>query len=329
MTEAKETTQLLTKVISKGWPENKDDLPNQLHPFFSTRDEYSIHDGLIFRGERVVVPLEMRAKVKMLGIESTLRRARECLFWPGMTAEIKQVVQTCEACRTYERAQTKETLMSHEIPNRQWEKVGMDLFQVNGRDYHLIVDYYSNFWEVDRLHSTSAVSVIKKIKGHFARYGIPNTINTDPGTQYTSTQFREFTAQWDIHHLTNAPKHSQANGKVESAVKAAKMMMKKCEQSKTDPFMALLEIRNTPQQGMDSSPTQRMLGRRSRTLLPTTSNLLAPRGEAYLRDDRQKLVDVKQRQAKYFNKTAKDLPVLEEGDVVRMQPFRLGKKRVG
>ena len=331
-TERDETLQLLAKVISKGWPEEKESLPMSLHVYFSTRDEYVVQNGLIFRGERVVVPESMRAETKdllhrsHLGVESTLRRARECLYWPNMTSDIKQVVEQCGTCRTYERAHQNETLMSHEIPSRQYEKVAADLFALDGTDYQILVDYYSNFWEIDRLYSIKTGAIIKKMKAHFARYGIPSTVVTDPGTQYDNREFREFAKNWGFTHVMNSPKNSKANGKAESAVKAAKSMLRKCKLSQSDPYMALLEIRNTPQQGMESSPAQRLHSRRTRTLLPTTAKLLAPRGESYLEFDKRKIQEQKNAQAKQFNKTAKDLPCLEEGDIVRMQPFRLGKK---
>ena len=62
--------------------------------------------------------------------------------------------------------------------------------------------------------------------------------------------------------------------------------------SYTDPYLALLEIKNTPTQGLGSSPAQRLLNRRTRTLLPMSSKLLAPRGEEYLNQDRIRLKDL-------------------------------------
>ena len=84
----------------------------------------SVQDGLIFKGERVVVPqscigeLLRRIHNSHLGVKGCLSRARECLYCPVMTGDIKNHVFTCEACREYERSQTKETLMSHETPSR-------------------------------------------------------------------------------------------------------------------------------------------------------------------------------------------------------------------
>ena len=42
--------------------------------------------------------------------------------------------------------------------------------------------------------------------------------------------------------------------------------------------------------------------------------------------EREKLTDVQKRRARYYNSNAQDLPVLSEGDTVRMKPFMLGQK---
>ena len=75
---------------------------------------------------------------------------------------------------------------------------------------------------------------------------------------------------------------------------------------------------------MDSSPAQRLLGRRCKTLLPTTTELLRP--QSIQRDKVRNQIKRRQtKQAHYYNKGAKDLPALE-GDVVRMGQFKLGQK---
>jgi hypothetical protein len=44
-----------------------------------------------------------------------------------------------------------------------------------------------------------------------------------------------------------------------------------------DVYLAVLDYRNTPTQGSESSPAQRLMSRRTKTLLPTTAQLLASR----------------------------------------------------
>lgn len=62
--------------------------------------------------------------------------------------------------------------MSYEVFFRFWERVGVDIFILDGKDYLVIIDYYSNFWEVDRLLDIKVSIVILKLKSYFFRYGI-------------------------------------------------------------------------------------------------------------------------------------------------------------
>ena len=196
----------------------------------------------------------------------------------------------------------------------------------SNKDYLLTIDYFGGWWEVDRLNDTTATAVIRVLKAHFGRCGIPSTLISDNGPQFKAAQFQTFLFEWEIQHHTSSPGHPNANGKAESGVNAAKQMMKKCKRGNTDPFMALLEIRNTPTQGTGSSPSERVINRRTSTLLPITHNLLRPRGELEHECDKLKVKHNKTMQGTYYNRRAKDLPVLKEGDRVRLKPFRLGQK---
>ena len=168
--------------------------------------------------------------------------------------------------------------MSHDIPERAcWEKIACDLLSCRGKAYLVTVCYKSKFWEMDRLNDTKSTTIIKKLKAYLARYGIPRQLVSDNGPQFASSEFRTFTKSWGIERTTTSPHHSKANGKVESAVKVAKRMLRKTAKSSEDQYLALLNIRNAPTQGIDSSPAQRLLGRRTRPLLPTTKSLLEPR----------------------------------------------------
>ena len=104
-TESDETLRALKDVILRGWAEERSQTPTLVTSYFSIRDELSIQDGVIFCGQRMVIPSSLRRDMKQklhashLGVESCLRRARETIFWPGMSNEIKEMVATCETCR--------------------------------------------------------------------------------------------------------------------------------------------------------------------------------------------------------------------------------------
>ena len=87
-----------------------------------------------------------------------------------MTSAIKDYISQCETCWAYETNQQKEKLCPHEIPERAWFKVAVDLFEHDDRQYLVTVDYFSNFWEVDRMeNSTKSRAVIQKLKQHWLR----------------------------------------------------------------------------------------------------------------------------------------------------------------
>ena len=127
-------------------------MPNSLTPYFSYRDELTVQDGIILRGERVVIPAAMRPDIKVkvhaghMGINSCLRRARELVFWPGMSSEIRQYIESYDTCATHSDKQAAEPLFMHEVHGRPWQKVGTDLLSFVGRNYLITVDYYSNFF---------------------------------------------------------------------------------------------------------------------------------------------------------------------------------------
>ena len=245
-TSKDEVLQLLKEVILTGWPTDKKSLPAVLNPYYSYRDELSVYDGLIFREERLVIPQALRYQTMKqlhsshIGINGCLRRARECLFWPSMNAEIKQYITQCEICSQYSTKQAKETLMSHEPTDRPWEKVAVDICNFDNKDYIITVDYFSNFWEIDRLQDTKASTCVKKLKSHFARNGIPDVVISDNGPQFTSSEFAQFRRDRGFDHRTSSPGHQQANGQAESAVKTAKSILRKAKRSKSDPYLAIL-----------------------------------------------------------------------------------------
>ena len=99
---------------------------------------------------------------------------------------------------------------------------------------------------------------------------------TDNGLQLSSSDFLKFSNEWDFDHRTSSSRHSQSNGKAESAVKEAMKILLKCKKAGSDAFLALLDHRNTPPAGIQISPAQRLLNRRTRSLLPMSAGLLKP-----------------------------------------------------
>ena len=322
-TEKDGTSDLLKRTIKKGWPETKADLCPDLHPYFPFREELVVQDGLIFKGERVVVPRAIRLALiervhdSHIGIQGCLRRARESIYWPNMARDIEDYVSRCEPCNMYTNEQAKEPMISYPIPKRPWQVIACDLFECQKRDYLITLDYYSDYFEVDRLSSKNGNAIVNKLKAHMARHGIPDSLVSDNGPPFNGQEFADFAKKYEFDHITSSPHYPQSNGKAESSVKIIKRLMDKCAADRKDPFLALLDLRNTPNQDIGYSPVQRIFGRRTKTLLPVSENLLAPR---YADKVQERLHQQKSREMYYYDGGVKELPMLKEGDVVRVRP---------
>jgi hypothetical protein len=99
----------------------------------------------------------------------------------------------------------------------------------------------------------------------------------------------------------------------------AKRLMKRAVKSNSDPYLALLDFMNTPMQGMDASPVQRLMDRRTKTLLPTKESLLVPEIQDS-KEQGRKIVRLKERQKHYYNQGAKDPKPLNVKEPVRISP---------
>lgn len=282
-----EEVRTLKEMVLKGWPADRNDVPLIVRKYFDFKDEIGVQDNVLWRGERIIIPKELRKEMKEKlhvghqGINSCLRRARELVYWPGMSSELRQMIENCHTCLSYSDKPSQEPLKWHELPERPWEKVGVDIFELKSRHYLVTVDYFSQFIEVDYLKDTTSTTVITKLKHHFARYGIPESIVTGYDAQLQSQLFKTFCDDWEIVHRNTSPYNKQSNGQVEAAVKVVKRIMKKGLFSNEDPYLGLLNYRNTPLESAGKSPAQLLMGRRTRTMMPTNKNLYRPICQSY------------------------------------------------
>ena len=112
------------------------------------------------------------------------------------------------------------------------------------------------------------------MKLFFSRHGIPYELVSDNGPNYASQEFTEFTLAYGFKHTTTRPRYPQSGGLHEKAVQTVKSMLKKVEESGEDVYLALLDYRNTPMDGV--SPAQALMNRQLKSTIPTTPEHLKP-----------------------------------------------------
>ncbi|KAG1669986.1 hypothetical protein GQR58_017176 [Nymphon striatum] len=318
---------ILSRVMSYvtfGWPEKSDELPNELKDYFNISDELNICDGILLKGDRLVVPDVMKGEMlrrihsSHLGIEKCIARARTCLFWINMPKDIKTKVENCHICQRHRNYQQKETLIQEEIPDRPWQKLATDVFYYSNHKYLVVADYYSKFFEMSKIPDVTSHTVIDRLKSHFACHGIPEILKSDNGPEYSSFEFKTFVNKYNIKHITSSPRYPQSNGFAERTVQTAKNLLKKAKEDKQDVEISLLELRNTPLKDLGLSPAEILMGRKTRSWLPIKKSLLNPTQDFHM-SITDNFRQSQQQQKHYYDKTSKNLQKIHKNEHVRMR----------
>ena len=316
-TEKDQTLQKVKRYIMNGWPKSKNDVDPSVKPYYMIRDDLSYVHNLILKDQRIVVPNVLRQEMKETlhtghsGIERCKRRARDTLYWPGINAHLEDYVASCTTCIEFRNQQQKEKLIPHNIPSEVWSKVGTDLFTLRNKDYLIIADYNTKFFEISELPNTLATTVISHTKNVFARFGIPKSVISDNGPQFASQEYKLFSQQWDFIHNTSSPEYPQSNGFIERTIQTVKRSLKKAMVNSEDPALALLALRTTPAKD-NTSPAQKLMGRALRTNLPSIKYPIKT----------SKPTTFSKTTTAHYNANAQNLPALHPGDDVRLRDGR-------
>ena len=167
-----------------------------------------------------------------------------------------------------------------------------------------------------KLCEINSSSVIKKLRNIFSRVGIPEILRSDNGPQFSSQEFRKFTQSWNFQYITSSPYYPKSNGLAERYVQTIKNLLERCILSISDPYLAMLELRNT-QKTNEKSHAEYASGHQLRSITPVHKNQLKVRS-SNAEDFTSKWQESKRKQATYYNKHSKNLKELCEGERVRV-----------
>ena len=118
--------------------------------------------------------------------------------------------------------------------------------------------------------NTTTTAVIKYLTDVFSIFGLPETIVSDNGVQFKSSEFEQWCKAYNIKHIGTATYHPASNGCVERFNGTLKGFIHKNE-GISDAALAkfLLTYRNTPHRTTARCPSELLLGRRARLLFDT------------------------------------------------------------
>lgn len=153
------------------------------------------------------------------GFKKTARRLSEGYYWPGWRRELRKYIRSCPICQRYKVEQAKPAgIMHFRPPGGPWHTVSADLLgplprSKKGNKYVIAFqDEFSKWTELAPLKAATAASVALKFKEHvLLRYGAPDVLITDNGTQFCSKEFRDMAREWGIEFKYSAPYSPQSN----------------------------------------------------------------------------------------------------------------------
>ncbi|XP_055688256.1 uncharacterized protein K02A2.6-like [Lutzomyia longipalpis] len=287
------TLQAVKNFVINGWPASKSHIQNpEVQSFYQYRESLTvIKDCLVYR-ERLVVPHIFRKKVLHSlheahpGQQRMLALARSFVFWPGIDGQIRNVVRECEDCALASKAPTKSPISPWPKSSKPWQRIHIDFAQWKDENFLLIIDSFSKWPEIIRMKSTTAEATINVLSDIFSRFGNPELIVSDNGTQFTSGLFKQFCQSRGIRHERCSPYHPQSNGQVERFVDTLKRSLRKMENEgtlSTNLCRFLQYYRSTPNPNSPNglSPAENFIGRPMRTSL---SLLIPQKGEQHVQE---------------------------------------------
>ena len=263
-----------------------------LNPYTAIWRELTVIDGLVCRGERIVIPnghilaedANMREWIVELGhaghmgMSATKRLLRSRLWFPGMDCLVEKRVNACLPCQAATDSHPRDPLKPSVAPEEPWVKLYCDHWGPtrDGKHILVIIDALTRYVEVMVVDGTSAEANIHAFSEVFSRHGFPVKLHSDGGPPFngkdTHLLQQYFTSVGVDHRVNLSAEDPEATGLVEAFMKHIKKVFHTSAVSGEDPYLQindhLLQFRATPHPTTGKSPAELLFGRKFRTKLP-------------------------------------------------------------
>ncbi|CAH8557945.1 unnamed protein product [Schistosoma intercalatum] len=275
-TENDKTLREVSGYLLNKWPNRR--FQGEMLQYFRRRDSLMMVDSCIMFGDRIIVPEVLRYKVLKQfhsghpGINKMKALARSYAYWPTMDQDMENGCRNCSSCLQAAKSPSKCEPQQWEKPNSPWERLHADFAgPIRGRMYLIIVDAFTKWPQIYAMVNCTAGETISKLSDLFSCFGVPQTLVTDNGSQFTAESFKHFCNVNGIVHIRSPPYHPQSNGQAERFVDTLKRaLLKGGGEGTTGQVIAkfLTSYRSTPNPNVPDgkSPAEAMFGRRIRTI---------------------------------------------------------------
>ena len=155
-----------------------------------------------------------------VGIVKMKSFARRYVYWPNIDKDIEHLVKTCDTCQSSQPSPGPAPLHPWEYPSSPWSRVHVDYAGPlpGNKMILIIIDAHSKWIDAHVTEVATSAATIGKLMQTFATHGLPDTLVSDNGSCFTSTEFANFMSSNGIRHVKVAPHHPSSNGLAEKAV---------------------------------------------------------------------------------------------------------------
>ena len=260
-------------------------------------DRYSLLSGVLIRNWRdklappessvhqIVVPTTLRAKLLQiahdipaaghLGVAKTRNRLLRHFYWPSLSRDTKNYCRSCDICQRLGKGKNPAPAPLQSIPlvNEPFVQIAIDIIgplpicKESGNRYILtVLDLCTHFPEAVPLKQHTAADVAQALGTVFSRYGFPQEILSDQGSDFMSELMQVFLNDFAINHVRASPYHPQTNGACERFNGTLKTMLRSLTEQFPDSWdtalpWVLFAYREVPVETLGCSPFELMFGR--------------------------------------------------------------------
>ena len=191
-------------------------------------------------------------------------------IWPGMRKATDLFVLSCSTCAAYKNdGKKRQAHLRPHVTGVPMERVCVDIVRpypdsVNGNRYGLVVtDFFMKYVEIYPILNQEAGTVAAVlVKEFFSRFGVPNFLHSDQGTQFESKLFAKICTLLGIMKTCTSPFRPQSDGQSECNIKTLSRMiaMTVDKQANWDEYLQFLSMayRATPQASTGLTPNYLM-----------------------------------------------------------------------
>lgn len=179
-------------------------LNDVIRPYWTYRYEITVLQDILLEASGNIIPSFVRLEIQNKtheahqGITKYHERDKNSLWRPELSKEIQGL-----------------PLIPTQLPDRPWQIIATELFELKGAEYLIVIDYFSRCVEMAALTRTAKSSeVIRALESIFAIHGTLEQVQSDNGPQFDSAEFTRFSKEWGFKHNTCSPKFPQSNGEV-------------------------------------------------------------------------------------------------------------------